>query len=323
MRPYKRVILPAICLLVIIVSLMFSVLKVSAFTQPLETGAQIQYPISLSTGLDAAGAEVFPDAKFWEYIKKETFSTGSYRGYTFDLDEDGFLSQEECENVRVLSICERADIKCVKGIEAFPKLREFYCSYSGITELDLSQNPRIQILACSGNAITTLDVSHCPLLKDLKVSGCRLTSLDVHKNAKIEFLTCMTQTREAYEYREEEKYKVTLTDWDKAIDLSRVSQVTIDGAPGDNINSGYVAQTGTVYCSDVIQSISYEYDVDLGNIEGESIDRTMSVTMNVHPGLRELYETEGGTKILPQYFETGSKDTAPEEPQRDGYEFAG
>lgn len=322
-QQYKRVLLSILCLLAIIADPVFHVSKVSAFTKPLETKSRIQYPISLDTGLDTAGAKVFSDEKFWEYIKKETFSTGNYAGYTFDLDEDGFLSREECENVRILSISEREDIVSVEGIEAFPKLREFYCSNSGITEIDLSKNPRIQALACSGNAITTLDVSACPLLKDLQVSGCKLTSLDVHENSKLEFLTCMTQTREAYEYMEEGKYKITLTDWDKAIDLSKVSQVTIDGAPGDGVNSGYDAQTGTVYCSDVIKSISYEYEVNLGSIENESIDRKMSVTLNVHSGVREFYETNGGTKVLPQYFESGSRDAKPEEPERDGYRFMG
>lgn len=322
-QQYIRAILSALYLLVIIAYFVFYAPKVFAFTQPLQTNSQIQYPISLSTGLDAAGEEVFPDKNFWEYIKKETFPTGSYAGYTFDLDEDGFLSREECENVRILSVSERKDITNVKGIEAFPKLREFYCSSSGITEIDLSKNPRIQILVCSDNAITSLDVSGCPLLKDLKVSGCHLSSLDLHHNQKLEFLTCMTQTRRICEYSEEGKYKIKLTDWDKAADLSRVSQVTIDGAPGDGINSGYDAQTGTIYCTDVIKSISYDYEVDLGGISDESIDQKMSVTFHAEPGVREAYETNGGTKVLPQYLEAGSKDTEPEKPERAGYHFTG
>lgn len=323
MQKYRKTIRITLWLLMLIAYPAIHVPKIAAFTQPLETNSQIQYPISLSTGLDAAGEVVFPDENFWEYIKGETFPSGSYAGYTFDLDEDGFLSKEECENVRVLSVSERKDITNVKGIEAFPKLREFYCSNSGITEIDLSKNPRIQTLACSGNAITTLDVSACPLLKDLKVSGCSLSSLDLHNNPKLEFLTCMTQTRQVCEYMDEGKYKITLTDWDKAIDLSRVSQVTIDGAPGDGINSGYDAQTGTIYCSDVIKSISYDYEVDLGGASDESIDQKMSVTFNAQLGVRQAYETNGGTKVLPQYFEAGSKDSEPEKPERDGYQFTG
>lgn len=320
----KRVLIVAtICLMLAAENLVGYVPEVSAFTPALVTNSQIVYPISLSTGLDAAGKEVFPDKNFWEYIKKATFQSGSYSGYTYDLDEDGKLSKEECETVRVLSINERKDIVSVKGIEAFPKLRELYCSNTGITEIDLSNNPRLQILTCSNTAITELDTSACPLLKELKVSGCGLTSLDVHNNSKLEFLTCMAQSRPAYEYVQAGMYKVELTDWDKTIDLSRVTNVSIDGAPGDEINSGYDAQTGTVYCSDEIKKVEYEYDVNLGSVMGESIDSKMNVTLNVKSGYREYYDTNGGTKVLPQYVEEGKKDTEPEKPHKDGYRFMG
>lgn len=296
---------------------------VSAFTPPLETSAQITYPISLSTGQDATGKLIFPDKNFWEYICQETFQTGSYAGYPFDLDEDGMLSREECETVRVLSISGRKDITSLKGIEAFPKLRELYCPSTGITEIDVSNNPRLQKLICSGTAITALDVSACSQLKELKLSGCGLTNLDLRNNPMLTFLTCQAQTRPAYEYIENGTYKVELTDWDKTIDLSRVSDVTIDGAPGDGINSGYNAQTGTIYCSDQIRTVSYTYEVNLGEVEGESIDTRMSVTLTLKQGLREVYETSGGTKILPQYIENGSKDTEPEPPEKEGYCFTG
>ena len=319
----KRVLILAVCLMLVMECFAGYAPKATAFTPPLVTNSQIVYPISLSTGLDAAGREVFPDKNFWEHIKKATFQTGSYSGYTFDLDEDGTLSQEECETVRVLSINEREDISSIEGIEAFPKLRELYCSNTGITEIDLSNNPRLQILTCSHTAITELDVSVCPLLRELKVSGCRLTSLDVHFNSKLELLTCMTQERPAFEYKQDGKYKVQLTDWDKTLDLSRVSNVSIDGAPGDGINSGYDAQTGTVYCSDEIKKVAYEYDVNLGSVMGESIDSKMYVTLHVKPGYREYYDTNGGTKILPQYVEEGKKDTEPEQPLKDGYRFIG
>lgn len=319
----KRVLILAVCLMLAVECFAGYAPKATAFTPTLVTNSQIVYPISLSTGLDAAGKEVFPDKNFWEYIKKATFQTGSYSGYTFDLDEDGTLSREECETVRVLTIKEREDISSIEGIEAFPKLRELYCSNTGITEIDLSNNPRLQILTCSHTAITELDVSACPLLRELKVSGCQLTSLDVHSNSKLELLTCMTQERPAYEYKQDGKYKVQLTDWDKTIDLSRVSHVTIDGAPGDGINSGYDAQTGTVYCSDEIKKVEYEYDVNLGSAMGESIDSKMDVTLNVKPGYREYYDTNGGTKVLPQYVEEGKKDTEPEQPHKDGYRFIG
>lgn len=298
-------------------------LTVQAYTPPLVTNSGIVYPISLSTGKDAAGRLVFPDKNFFQYIKNEKFQTGAYVGYKFDLDENGSLSKDECELVRVLSVSSRTDISDVTGIEAFPKLRELYCSGSGITGLDLSNNPRLQILACSNNRMSSLDVSDCPLLKELSVSGCMLTSLNLSKNTALNFLTCTYQERDAYEYTEAGQYKVALGDWDKNIDLTKVSDVKIDGAEGDGINSGYNAGTGVIYCSDEIQQVSYQYDFSFAGIPGDSVDTVMNVTLNVKPRFRQSYVTNGGSKVLASYVEAGKSDREPEKPKRDGYRLTG
>lgn len=294
-----------------------------AYTQPLVTNSGVVYPISLSTGKDAAGKLVFPDKNFFTYIKQGKFQTGGYSGYLFDLDENGFLSKEECELVRVLSVSARKDIKSIKGIEAFPKLRELYCSGTGIAEIDLSNNPRLQILTCSDNEITSLDVSACPILKTLQVSGCGLTSLNLSANTKLDFLTCMYQERTAYEYKDGSQYKVSLGDWDKNINLSKVSNVEIDGAAGDGVNSGYNAKNGTVYCSDEMQQISYQYDFSFSGVSGSSVDTVMNVTLNLKTGNREYYVTNGGSSVLAQYVEAGQKDKEPERPKKDGYRLTG
>ena len=160
-------------------------IRVSAYTPEVVTNSGIVYPISLTTGKDAKGKLVFPDTEFLSYIKTETFWTGEYEDFTFDLDGNGVLSKEECELVRVLSVTNKTEVKSVKGIEAFPKLRELYVSGSGITELDLSNNPRLQVLKTSGNAIRTLDVSGCPLLKTLEVSQSQLTNLNLGRNPEL------------------------------------------------------------------------------------------------------------------------------------------
>lgn len=296
---------------------------VYAYTQPVVTNSGIVYPISLSSGKDAKGRVVFPDDKFLAYVRTEKFQSGSYVGYEFDLDENGLLSKEECELVRVLSISSRKDIGSVKGIEAFPKLRELYCSGTGIKELDLSNNPRLQILTCGDNALTSLDTSACPLLKELKVSGCRLTSLNLGKNPALNFLTCMYQERDGYQYKEGERYKVSLEDFDTELNLAKVSNVKIDGAEGDGVNSGYDAKSGTVYCSDEMQKVSYYYDFSFAGTAGSSVDTTMEVTINVKTGVRECYVTNGGSKVLAQYIENGQKDREPEAPKKNGYRLTG
>ncbi len=91
------------------------------YTPELVSDSGIEYPISLSSGLDKNGQDVFPDKKILQYINEEVFLTGKYAGNQFDLDEDGYLSKEECETVRILSIAGRMDITSVAGVEAFPK----------------------------------------------------------------------------------------------------------------------------------------------------------------------------------------------------------
>lgn len=294
-----------------------------AFTEPLTTNSGIQYPISLATGIDAKGKNVFADDDFLSYIRQEKFATGKYSGYSFDLDEDGFLSREECETVRVLSLPGRTDIESLQGIEAFPKLRELYCNGSGIRSLDLTNNPRLQILACSNTPLTDLNVSNCSLLRELKISGCALTSLQLADNSALQFLTCQNQIREAGEYKESGRYLVQLTDLDRGIDLNRVSDVKIDGVTGDSIHSGYDGRTGLIYCSDEMKQISYVYTFEYGGVTTESVDRELQVTLNLTTGIREAYDSNGGSRVLPQFFKQGEKDQEPETPKRDGYQFIG
>ncbi len=264
---------------------------VSAYTQPLETDSGITYPISLTTGKDAAELVVFEDEYFLDYVSTATYDIGSYSGCLLDIDEDGFLSEEECETVRILSPADINEIKSLKGIEAFPKLRELYASNTSISTLDLSNNPRLQIVNCQDTLLTSLDVSECPLLKELKISSCQLTCLDLSSATALEFLTCEYQQRDAIEYKEDDLYKVCLTDLDSGMDLSKISYVCIDGVEGDGINSGYDPDTGIAYCSDEIEELSYLYTFDFGGVSSDSVDKTLSVTLILTTGERQVYKT--------------------------------
>ena len=292
------------------------------YTQEIVNDSGINYPVSLATGQDKSGRKIFNDENFLKYIGKEVFVSGRYSGNTFDLDEDGYLSKEECETVRVLSVAGRTDITNVSGIEAFPKLREFYCNNSGLKELDLSHNPRVQILVCSHAPIATLNIRSCTILKELKVSGCALAHMDLAPNSAIELLACSSQYRDVGGYQEDGKYLVNLTDLDPEIDVSRISDVLIDGAEGDGIHSGYNPSTGVVYCSDEIQTVSYTYHFAIAGSPGESMDSEMNITLTVANGYRESFQTDGGSTITARYYD-GTEDSAPEEPVRDGYTFTG
>ena len=70
-------------------------IPVKAYTEELKTNSGIVYPISLVTGKDAKGKVVFPDTAFLTYIRQATFLSGTYSGYSFDLDDEadsGYLN---------------------------------------------------------------------------------------------------------------------------------------------------------------------------------------------------------------------------------------
>lgn len=284
-----------LCVLLLSMTIVINGTQGKGFTPPLETNSGIVYPISLKTGADAKGNPVFTDSVFLQAICQQTFVSGKYIGYPFDLDDDGFLSKEECETVRVLSLSGITEIGSLNGVEAFPKLRELYCNGTGVRTLNLSHNPRLQILACSDTPLTLLNISNCPLLKELKLSGCALACLNLSAQNELSFLTCQEQKRTAGGYRENGRYIVQLKDLDAGIDLKRISDVKIDGVTGDSVHSGYDSNTGIIYCSDEIKQISYVYAVDSANSDSESTDTEMFVTLTLSWGIRQAYETAGGS----------------------------
>ncbi len=318
----KKVITWILAMTITITSVSINQNSVQAFTQPLVTNSGITYPISLETGKDAKEKLVFPDADFLEYVSNATFQSGNYYGKKFDLNHDGMLSEDECELVRIISVGGKSNIKSLAGVEAFPKLRELYCNDTGITELNLSNNPRLQILSCASTKVRELDLSTCTILKELKFSGCSIGAIDLTTNSALEYLVCSNQDIDTYEYQNEGKYCVSLEDVNRSLDLSRVSNVKIDGAYGDDINSGYDSDKGLVWCSDEMQSVTYTYKLDLKD-KTDAMDEYLYVTLNLKNGIRESYDSQGGSKVLTQFVEEGMADKEPEHPTKTGCIFTG
>ncbi|MBR5937273.1 MAG: hypothetical protein IKZ90_03245 [Clostridiales bacterium] len=118
-----------------------------------------------------------------------------YQGKNVDKDQNGYLSQSECDSVVKIEtdVVLEADSKkapCTKGLGYFKNLEylELYCCC--ITELDISQNPKLEHLNVASNGLTKLDVSHNPKLKFIWCSSNDLTFLDVSKNSELETLIC-------------------------------------------------------------------------------------------------------------------------------------
>lgn len=77
-------------------------------------------------------------------INRKNFASEGFADYlrrAYDENKDGYLSKEECEKVELINIgksgMHEVDVNsdtmtAVKGLENFPNLREFNCSYTPI-----------------------------------------------------------------------------------------------------------------------------------------------------------------------------------------------
>ena len=126
--------------------------------------------------------ENFPDAYFRDYILKNI------------ADENGFISKDKISSVTALNVSgtyeSRSDCKSLKGIEYFTGLKELYCQYSYLSQLDLSKNTELKSLDCNGNFIMGLDLSNNTKLESLECYGNNLTQLDLSNNTELTELNC-------------------------------------------------------------------------------------------------------------------------------------
>ena len=121
----------------------------------------------------------FPDDIFRDYIKNK-----------FDLDEDGYLSNEEISGIDRINVTDQ-QIEDLAGIEYFPYLEYLYCGYNSLTSLDVSKNVSLYRLECDSNQLTSLDVSNNIALVDLQCRENQLTSLNVSNNLELLYLDCL------------------------------------------------------------------------------------------------------------------------------------
>ena len=126
----------------------------------------------------------FPDPEFRAYIKKY-----------FDNDKNDYLSDSErlaVKNIKVSESFYNAEdlITNFKGLEHFPSLETFNCSYNEVATLDLSQNPALTTLICNENILTSLTVSNNPNLKILECANNQLTELNISNNSQLTELQC-------------------------------------------------------------------------------------------------------------------------------------
>ena len=130
----------------------------------------------------------FPDDNFRNYIK--TYKAGSR----------DVLTVEEQRNVETIEVNGR-NISNLKGIEAFPNLKELNCGNNSIQKLDLRQNPELEKLICNTNQLTQLDLSKNPKIYHLICFWNQLEQLDVSNLKDLVTLDCWHNDLEQLDVR--------------------------------------------------------------------------------------------------------------------------
>lgn len=138
----------------------------------------------------------FPDDNFRNYIK------------TYKAGGRDVLTVEEQRNVTAIEINNKG-VSDLKGIEAFPNLKELNCGNNSIQKLDLRQNPELEKLICDKNQLTQLDLSKNPKIYHLKCSENQLEQLDVSHLKDLVTLDCSHNDLEQLDVKNS-KFLVTL-----------------------------------------------------------------------------------------------------------------
>ena len=138
---------------------------------------------SLEIKIDQKGKVIIPgieinDEKYREYLIEN-----------FDTDNDGEISTEEAEAVKVMNISGK-EIESLEGLEFFVNLEELNCKSNSLTSIDLSKNLLLTTLICESNKIDSLGLAENTSLKLLNCGSNELTKLDVSKNVKLTELNC-------------------------------------------------------------------------------------------------------------------------------------
>lgn len=130
----------------------------------------------------------FPDPNFRKYIK------------THKAGGRDVLTVEEQRKVETIEV-EGWNISNLKGIEAFPNLKELNCGNNSIQKLDLRQNPELEKLICNNNQLTQLDLSKNPKIYHLICSWNQLKQLDVSNLKDLVTLDCSHNDLEQLDVR--------------------------------------------------------------------------------------------------------------------------
>jgi Leucine-rich repeat (LRR) protein len=122
----------------------------------------------------------FPDDTFRAYV-----------GSTFDLNEDGYLSRDEINCEKSISVGSKA-ITDLKGIEYLTEITYLDCDSNKLTTLNLTKNTKLRTLYCRYNYdLKSVDLTGCSSLCYLYIyDDSALSSLKLKGCSSLEYLYC-------------------------------------------------------------------------------------------------------------------------------------
>ena len=148
----------------------------------------------------------FPDPNFRNYIK------------TYKAGGRDVLTVEEQRKVETIEV-EGKNISNLKGIEAFPNLKELKCGNNSIQNLDLRQNPKLKTLKCNKNQLTQLDLSKNPDIDYLNCSENQLEQLDVSHLKDLVNLDCSHNNLEQLDVKNSKFLETLYCSWNRLTEL--------------------------------------------------------------------------------------------------------
>ena len=153
-------------------------------------------------------------------INKNNFPDDSFRNYikTYKAGGRDVLTVEEQRKVESIEV-KGWNISSLKGIEAFPNLKELNCENNSIQKLDLRQNPMLRKLICNTNQLTQLDLSKNPKIYHLICSGNQLKQLDVSHLKDLVTLDCSHNDLERLDVKNSKSLVALNCSWNRLTEL--------------------------------------------------------------------------------------------------------
>lgn len=121
----------------------------------------------------------FPDPHFRDYLLDPANLGG--------IGADGVLTGEELAGVQSIKIANKL-MTSAKGIEYFTELTSLNFEGNHLTEIDLSQNPKLKLVYLRNNQLASIDFSRNTELDFIEIFDNQLSSIDVSMLPNLRFL---------------------------------------------------------------------------------------------------------------------------------------